>query len=46
MKDDASTQVRSVEEGDAGAMSVFASREAAEEFAASDPFVIHGLVGK
>lgn len=29
-----------------GAMGVFSSREAAEEFAASDPFVLHGVVGK
>jgi uncharacterized protein YciI len=29
-----------------GAMGVFGSREAAEEFAAGDPFVLHGVVGK
>jgi uncharacterized protein YciI len=28
-----------------GAMAVFTSREAAEDFAASDPFVLHGVVG-
>lgn len=28
-----------------GAMAVFASREAAEEFRAGDPFVQHGVVG-
>jgi uncharacterized protein YciI len=28
-----------------GAMAVFTSREAAEEFAADDPFVRHGVVG-
>jgi uncharacterized protein len=27
-----------------GAMAVFGSREAAEEFAAGDPFVLHGVV--
>jgi len=27
-----------------GAMAIFTSREAAEEFIAGDPFVIHGLV--
>jgi uncharacterized protein len=27
-----------------GAMGVFTTREAAEEFAASDPFVLHGVV--
>jgi len=27
-----------------GAMSVLTTREAAEEFAAGDPFVVHGLV--
>jgi uncharacterized protein len=27
-----------------GAMSVFTTREAAEEFAAADPFVVNGLV--
>ncbi|WP_317620836.1 YciI family protein [Streptomyces sp. CBMA123] len=32
------------EEGQAGAMSIFTSREAAEEFAASDPFVVNGVV--
>jgi uncharacterized protein len=29
-----------------GAMAVFTSREEAEEFAAGDPFVLHGVVGK
>jgi uncharacterized protein YciI len=29
-----------------GAMSVFTSREAAEEFARGDPFVIHGVVSR
>ena len=28
----------------AGAMGVFTTREAAEEFAAEDPFVVHGVV--
>jgi len=28
-----------------GAMAVFTSRTAAEEFAAADPFVLHGVVG-
>jgi uncharacterized protein YciI len=32
------------EEGQPGAMSIFTSREAAEEFAASDPFVVNGVV--
>jgi uncharacterized protein YciI len=32
------------EEGQPGAMSIFTSREAAEEFAPSDPFVVNGLV--
>jgi uncharacterized protein YciI len=27
-----------------GSMAVFTSREAAEEFAAGDPFVVHGVV--
>lgn len=27
-----------------GAMAIFTSREAAEEFVASDPFVVHGVV--
>ncbi|HVB43377.1 MAG TPA: YciI family protein [Streptosporangiaceae bacterium] len=27
-----------------GAMAVFTTREAAEEFAASDPFVVHGVI--
>jgi uncharacterized protein YciI len=27
-----------------GAMAVFTTREAAEEFAATDPFVLHGVV--
>lgn len=30
---------------DGGAMSVFSSRAAAEEFAAGDPFVLHGVIG-
>jgi uncharacterized protein len=34
------------EQEEPGAMSVFVSREAAAEFAASDPFVLHGLVEK
>ncbi len=29
-----------------GALAVFTSREAAEEFAAADPFVLHGVVSK
>ena len=29
-----------------GSMAVFASREAAEEFVAGDPFVVHGLVAE
>jgi uncharacterized protein YciI len=29
-----------------GAMGIFASREAAEEFIRGDPFVINGVVGK
>jgi uncharacterized protein YciI len=29
-----------------GAMAVFSSRAAAEEFVASDPFVLHGVVGE
>jgi uncharacterized protein len=29
-----------------GSMAVFTSREAAEEFAAADPFVINGVVSK
>lgn len=29
-----------------GAMGVFTSREAAEEFIAGDPFVLNGVVGK
>lgn len=29
-----------------GAMGVFTSREAAEEFATADPFVLNGVVGK
>jgi uncharacterized protein YciI len=29
-----------------GSMSVFASREAAQEFAQGDPFVINGVVGR
>jgi hypothetical protein len=29
-----------------GAMAVFTSKEAAEEFAAGDPFVLHGVAGK
>ncbi|GGY82923.1 hypothetical protein GCM10011613_29710 [Cellvibrio zantedeschiae] len=29
-----------------GALGIFTSREAAEEFAAGDPFVINGVVGK
>jgi uncharacterized protein YciI len=34
------------EEGQPGAMSIFTSREAAEEFAASDPFVVNGVVDR
>jgi uncharacterized protein YciI len=30
---------------DEGSMAVFSTREAAEEFANGDPFVVHGLVG-
>lgn len=30
----------------AGSMAVFASREAAEEFASGDPFVLRGVVSK
>ncbi len=30
---------------DGSAMAVFATREAAEEFAQQDPFVAHGVVG-
>ena len=29
-----------------GAMGIFTSREAAEEFIGGDPFVLHGVVGK
>ena len=29
-----------------GAMAVFTSREAAEEFMADDPFLLHGVVGE
>ncbi len=29
-----------------GAMGVFTTREAAEEFAAADPFVLHGVVSR
>jgi uncharacterized protein YciI len=29
-----------------GAMAVFATREAAEEFMAGDPFLAHGVVGR
>ncbi len=29
-----------------GAMGVFASREAAEEFIRGDPFIVHGVVAK
>lgn len=29
-----------------GAMAIFTTREAAEEFVAGDPFVIHGLVSR
>lgn len=29
-----------------GSMAVFTSREAAEEFATADPFVLHGVVSK
>ncbi len=29
-----------------GALAVFTSRETAEEFAAADPFVLHGVVSK
>ena len=32
------------EENQPGAMSIFTSREAAEEFAPSDPFVLNGVV--
>ena len=30
--------------GDGGNMAIFRSREAAEEFAASDPFILGGLI--
>jgi uncharacterized protein YciI len=33
-------------DGAGGAMSVFTSRDAAEEFAAEDPFVLNAVVGK
>ncbi len=29
-----------------GAMGIFTSREAAQEFIAGDPFILHGVVGK
>ncbi|MFT3735169.1 MAG: YciI family protein [Rhodocyclaceae bacterium] len=29
-----------------GALGVFTTREAAEEFAKDDPFVVHGIVGR
>lgn len=29
-----------------GALGIFTSREAAEEFSQGDPFVVHGVVGK
>ena len=32
-------------DGDAGAMGIFTSREAAEEFAAADPLVLNEVVG-
>lgn len=32
--------------GDAGAMAIFTTRDAAEEFARGDPFVLHGVVGR
>ena len=32
------------DDADGGAMAVFTSREAAEGFARSDPFVLHGVV--
>ena len=31
---------------DEGSMAVFSTREAAEEFATGDPFVLNGVVGK
>ena len=34
------------EHGQPGAMSIFTSREAAEEFAVSDPFVVNHVVAK
>ncbi|MBV8560643.1 MAG: hypothetical protein JO050_07710 [Acidimicrobiia bacterium] len=34
------------EEGQPGAMSIFTSSEAAEEFAIADPFVVNGVVEK
>ena len=34
------------EDGQPGAMSIFTSPEAAEEFAVSDPFVVNGVVAK
>jgi uncharacterized protein YciI len=33
-------------DGDGGALAVFTTREAAEEFAAGDPFVLNAVVGK
>lgn len=33
-------------DGEGGAMSVFTTREAAEEFAGDDPFVLNAVVGK
>jgi uncharacterized protein YciI len=33
-------------DGEGGAMSVFTTREAAEEFATGDPFVLNRVVGK
>jgi uncharacterized protein YciI len=33
-------------DGEGGALSVFTTREAAEEFAGEDPFVLNGIVGK
>ena len=33
-------------DGEGGAMSVFATREAAEEFASGDPFVLNRVVGE
>jgi uncharacterized protein YciI len=33
-------------DGEGGALSIFTTAEAAQEFAAGDPFVVNGVVGK